>query len=129
MNKKIIFNLLTLLIVAILNVGLLSCSKDDDDEVTPTTYTLKWNFETSYIDDVTLFEYSESGDKIANHRVSNLYKNGSYKFTAAEKAAKVKVYFEMGGSVRWVQQVYYLKKESNTDIDVTSTSLVGRSEP
>ena len=109
-----------------MSVSFASCSSDDDDE---TTYTLKWNFETYGVDDVTLFEYTGTGDKLGSHRVDNLTKNGSYKFTASEKTEKVKIYYEVGGSPRWIQQVFYLKSGSNTDIEVTEHSMVGRKEP
>lgn len=126
MNKKQLLGLMTIMMVTLMSVSFASCSSDDDDE---TTYTLKWNFETYGVDDVTLFEYTGTGDKLGSHRVDNLTKNGSYKFTASEKTEKVKIYYEVGGSPRWIQQVFYLKSGSNTDIEVTEHSMVGRKEP
>ena len=126
MKKKYLLGLITIMMVTLMSVSFASCSNDDDDE---TTYTLKWNVETYGVDDVTLFEYTGTGDKIGSHSVDNLTKNGSYKFTASERAEKVKVYFEIGGSPTWIQQVFYLKSGSNTDIEVTEHSMTGRKEP
>ena len=125
--KKIFFNLTAVVMMAFFCVGLCSCSKDDDND--PTTYTLKWNTETYGVDDIICFEYTGSGDKIGNKDVGYITKNGSYKFTASEKAEKVKVYFEIGGSPRWIQQVYYLKAGGNIDIEVKDNTIVGRNEP
>ena len=125
--KKSIFNLMAIIMIATMIVGLYSCSKDDDN--TPTTYTLKWNTETYGVDDVMCFEYTGGGDKIGNKTVDNITKNGTYKFTASEKAEKVKVYFEIGGSPRWIQQIFFLKAGTNTDIQVTDKTIVGRKEP
>lgn len=73
MTKKYFSNLLTMLMVAMLSFGFASCSSDDD-EVVKTTYTLKWNTATYGVDDVTLFEYTESGDKIATRELTILLK-------------------------------------------------------
>ena len=131
MNKKSFYYLLTIMMVAMLGIGFTSCSNDDDDD--PTTYTLKWNTPTDGVENVMLFEYTENGDKIGNHSVDNLTQNGSYKYTASEKAIKVKIYFDavIGtlSSPRWVQQVYYLKSGTNTDIEVNGNTIIGRKEP
>lgn len=126
MYKKYLSQLMAILMITILCVGFVSCGDDDDE---PTTYTLKWDTFVTGVSDVTLFEYTESGDRINNHRIDNLTKGGTYSNTASDKAAKVKVYFELSGSVRWVQQVYYLKPGNNITIEVTDNTIVGRSEP
>ena len=130
MNKKLWLPLMSIMMVTMLSFGFLSCGSDDDDPTSSTTYTLKWTTETyGIIDDVTLFEYTGNGDKIGNHRIDNIEKNRSYKFTASDKTEKVKVYFKLGSSPRWVQQVYYLKLGSNTDIVVTDNTIIGSKEP
>ena len=125
--KKYYFCMMMAMMVTMLSFSLLSCSSDDDND--PTTYTLKWNTATYGVDDVTLFEYTGGGDKIGNHRVDNITKNGSYKFTASEKAEKIKIYFKIGSSPRWVQQVYFLKSGNNVDIEITDNTIVGSKEP
>ncbi len=126
MYKKRNYFLLAFFMMVLTCVGITSCSSDDDST---TTYSLKWSFSTSYIDDVTLFEYAENGDKVANHSVDNVVENGTYNFTASDRAAKVKVYFKMGSSPKWVQQVFYLKSGGNTIIEVTGQSIIGSKEP
>ena len=128
MNKRFLLQLMTILMVTVFSMCVVSCGSDDDDD-NPTSYTLKWNFKTYAIDNVRLFEYSQSGDKLNNHKIENLTTNGSYKFIATGNAAKVKVYFEISSSPRWVQQVFYLDKGSNIDIVVEDNTTVGRSEP
>ena len=128
MKRKIWQTLVIFTIIGSITYILSSCSKDDD-VASATTYTIKWNFETSLISDVTAFEYAENGDKIGNHRIENLEKNGSYTFTASDKTAKVKVYFKIGSNARWVQNVFYLTAGKNTDIAVNDDTLVGAKEP
>lgn len=127
MRKKVLFEVLCMVIIATTLFSMLSCSKSEDD--LPTTYTLKWNFETYGISNVTLFEYTDNGDKIANNTVDNLEKNGSYTFTADNKTVKVKIYFKMMSNVRWVQQVYYLEAGRNIDIVIQDDTKVGAKEP
>lgn len=111
-------------------VSFASCSSDD--EVADTTYTLHWDTmgSGSLINiDVILFEYSESGDKIGSHSIDKV-KDGDVKsFTAGPKTAKVKVYYEMNDKPKWVQTVFYLVKEKNTDITVDDHTIVGNKEP
>ena len=101
-----------------------SCSKDDD----PATYTLKWQTSTLFIDDVILFEYTADNDVIANNKIGKP-SSTERRFTADSKAKKVKVYFEIDGSPRWVNQVYLLSPGDNTDIVVEDHTLIARKEP
>ena len=120
------FGLLAIICFTMICVGLSSCSKDEDDE---STYTFTWDTSSYMIDDVYLFEYSEAGDKIASNEVGSPSQGHKYKFTATSRAVKVKVYYEINGKPRWVQQVFYLEKGKNKDIVVNGESMVGSKEP
>lgn len=122
MKKNIRFALLAFVILA--GVCFSSCSKDDE----PATYTLKWQTSTSFIDDLTFFEYTGDGDVIANHRIGKPSSSAKM-FTANSNAKKVKVYFEIDGSPRWVKQVYLLSPGENTDIVVDDHTIIARQEP
>ena len=111
-----------------------SCSKNDDPK--ETTYTFSYNLPgyESVSTNITIFEYNQAGEKIANNSF-DIPSSGIYskKFTANSMAEKVKVYVVMkAGTVtsnRWVQQVFYLTTGSNTDIEMTGSTKVGTSEP
>lgn len=125
--KKILF-----LFAVVLPLIFTSCSKDDDDEI--TTYTFKCNLEdySTIETTVTLFEYTSSSEKVGTNSVTA--KNGLTKaFTANEKTEKVKVYVKMDNGIKpsynWVQQVFYLEKGKNTDIEVTGKTMLGTKEP
>ena len=120
MKRNIRFALLAFVLLA--GVCFSSCSKEDE----PATYTLKWKTSTLYIDDLTFFEYDSDGDVIANQRIGTPYEK---KFTANKKAKKVKVYFELNGSPRWVKQVYLLSPGENTDIVIEDNTMIARQEP
>lgn len=127
--KKISFFLM--LIMASV-VSLTSCSKDDS--VSPTTYTFLY----SIADDpdmsvsMTILEYNSKGEQIANNNVE--CKNGLSKtFIANSNTEKVKLYLtatvNSKSASRWVQEVYYLKKNDNTTIEYTGKTIVGLLEP
>lgn len=120
------YGLLILLCITVFSICLSSCSKEEDEEA---TYTLKWQSYASFVDDVYIFEYSESGDKIASNEVGKPSTSQSYKFTANKRAVKVKVYYEFDGTPMWIQQVFYLEKGKNIDIVVNGETMVGRKEP
>lgn len=112
-------------------VSFASCSSDDD-VVADTTYTLHWETVGSgnlFNIDVILFEYSESGDKIGSHSIDKIKEGDVKPFTAGPNTAKVKVYYEMNDKPKWVQTVFYLVKEMNTDITVDDNTIVGSKEP
>ena len=37
--------------------------------------------------------------------------------------------YTIGGSPRWIQQIFFLKAGTNTDVEVTDKTIVGRKEP
>jgi|WetSurMetagenome_2_1015567.scaffolds.fasta_scaffold32191_4 hypothetical protein len=128
--KKKISVLLMLLIASV--VSLTSCSKDDS--VSPTTYTFLY----SIADDpdmsvsMTILEYNSKGEQIANNNVKCM-SGLSKTFTANSNTEKVKLYLTVTvnskSASRWVQQVYYLKKNDNTTIEFTGKTMVGIIEP
>lgn len=125
--KKILF-----LLAIALPLMFSSCSKDDDPSA--TTYTIKCDLEDHSVIEttITVFEYTDSGEKVGTNSVTA--QNGLTKaFTANEKTEKVKVYVKMDNGIKpsynWVQQVYYLEKEKNTDIELTGKTMLGSKEP
>jgi hypothetical protein len=82
---------------------------------------------------MTILEYNSKGEQIANNNVkctSGLSKT----FTANSNTEKVKLYLTVKvvnskSTSRWVQQVYYLKKNDNTTIEFTGKTMIGIIEP
>lgn len=113
-----------------------SCSKEEPElPQTNTQYTV--NFLTTppkgFTINLTLFEYNSSGEKIGQNHLKNCTYGVSEQFTASPKSEKVKVYMvsEFNGQSfpAWVQQVYYLNKGNNTDININGEIRVGSTEP
>lgn len=115
-----------------------SCTKEDPD----STYTVKFNISTATADaaikcDVTVFEYTDSGEKIGQNTVNQMTAGATRKFTANSKAVKVKVYIKMYApnvssvtpKYLWVQQVYYLETGKNIDIAIEDSTMTGSKEP
>lgn len=122
MKKLFGFMLLCVTSVFILS----SCSKDEDYEliIKDTTY----RFSYSAIDapegfdlDITLFEYNEKDEIIDQKNINNVYTGYSTIFKANKNAEKVKVYITASNGdisiYNWVQQIFYLEKENNIDIN------------
>ena len=130
MKKKSLLTILAVSMATMLTPVFSSCSKDDDESGSPTTYTFVYKAAgASYVDNVKLFEYTENGDKISNNTISSIQEGRKYDFTAADKAVKVKVYIQMGTTPRWIQQVFYLKIGSNTLIELNDKTVIGKNEP
>jgi len=114
-------------------VSLTSCSKDDS--VSPTTYTFLYSMDdlSDISASMTILEYNSKGEQIANNNIE--CKNGLSKtFTANPNTEKVKLYLTVKAAnskaaSRWIQQIYYLKKNDNTTIEFAGTTLVGILEP
>lgn len=110
------------------------CSKDDDPK--PTTYTFKYEL-TGDSDlvtvDFTFFEYNEKDERVGFNTLKNVKYGQSKTFEANGNTQKVKAYLTMSGGsterTRWIQQVYYLNIESNTDIIINGSTLIGALEP
>lgn len=126
--KKILFFLAMLPMVIFT-----SCSDDDDVQ---TTYTLKYNVEStsSRIEtSVWLYEYNEIGEVVKTNTVDDITENYTETFNANENAVKVKAQVRMsGGGIetnRWVQTVFYLETGGSTDISINDKTIVGIKEP
>lgn len=131
--------ILTSLLVASTMSILMSCDKTDP-QVPDTTYTITANLtgpssEYTIHHDLTIFEYNEEGEKVANNSMEKIVTE-TKKFTANAQAVKVKVYIKMYGDIStigtkyyWVQQVFYLEEGKNNDIKVDGHSIVGSKEP
>lgn len=83
--------------------------------------------------DITVFEYNSKDERVGSNSLNDIQYGESKVFKASSNAEKVKVYIKMSvGTVErylWVQQVYYLKNNSNLDIKVTGTTMTGTKEP
>lgn len=119
-----------------------ACSSDDDEKqeeekVQDTTYTFSFTADDpsaqGITTNITLFEYNEKGERIAQNHVNDCRKGRKENFKANEKSQKVKVYItNTKGSqsvYQWVQQVYYLEKGKNVSVAVTGESRIGKNEP
>jgi len=80
-----------------------------------------------------LFEYNENGEIIGNSTINEIQSGYVESFVAKENSVKVKVQVRMSGgtsnSNEWVQQVFYLQKEGNTDIAINDETIIGTKEP
>ena len=114
-----------------------ACSSDDEmEEVQDTTYTFTYtddNLPQKFTCDFTLFEYNDTGERVAQNHVKNCRKGTAMDFVANTNSQKVKAYFVITNGTqsegRWVQQVYYLEKGKNVEITVTSETIIGITEP
>lgn len=95
--------------------------------ITPTS-AVKW--------DVTVYEYNEAGEKVANNSISKAVFGSNQTFTANSRAVKVKVYIKMYGEnttvapqYLWVQQVYYLEEGECIELSIDDHTKVGNKEP
>ena len=128
---------ITLLLTAMF-LTLSACSSDDDEEIeiADTIYMFTYTGENPpdgvYLN-VTLFEYNELGEKIAQNHFNRCRKGYYHGYIANKNSLKVKVYLETtNGSksdANWVQQVFYLEKGNRIEITVTGESRIGKTEP
>ena len=110
-----------MLLCAMMVFSLSSCSKEEG----VSTYTFKFNAPTLWGDaSVILFECDNIGDKINSNSIK-CKKGYSKTFTAREGAERIKVYIDG----KWVQQVFILNNGSNTNIEITGNTLIGKEEP
>lgn len=110
-----------------------ACSGDEDDF--PATYTIWCNTELGgYSNEVRIFEYNDKGDKIYDRIINNVKQGSKYTYTAStDDVEKVKVYISVESVFNsrsgWVQRVFYLNKNKNTDIFLESNTVIGSKEP
>lgn len=122
-----------------------SCEKMSNE----TTYTFIENSsgyeylenEAPYGTDVTLeyviSEYTESGLKVASNMVRNLPSGASKKFKATEEAYYVTVKMQVEliagnktyNDIRYVSNVFLLKQNKHTNIEITDKTLFQTREP
>lgn len=118
-----------------------ACSSDDDERKEPerekdTTYIFSYtadNPQGGLIVNITLFEYNNQGEVVKQNTVNNCKQGFQRQYTANTHAQKVKVYIEVTNGTKsvynWVQQVYYLEKGKNVDVDVTGSVRIAPTEP
>lgn len=115
-----------------------SCEKENvRTPAEPTTYTFYYTAdemsEYGYKLDITLFEYNEKDEIVSQKTIQDCRTGHRQDFTANNLSEKVKVYasvsYESKSVYFWVQQVYYLTKNTNTFIEVNGTTRIGGTEP
>jgi len=131
--------ILPILVILIATTLMFSCQKVDTEK--STTYTIKMNMPTATADAnvkyaLTVFEYNEDGEKVANNSIDPALYGSSKTFTANSRSVKLKVHVKMYAPssaispvYRWVQQVFYLEDGKNIDILLEDTTTVGNSVP
>ena len=87
-----------------------------------------------YSNEVRIFEYNDKGDKIYDRKINNVKQGSKYTYTAStDDVEKVKVYISVESVFNsrsgWVQRVFYLNKNKNTDIFLESNTVIGSKEP
>lgn len=109
-----------------------ACSNDDDEQA---TYTF-----THTLDDVegitlkvTLFEYNEKDELVAQNYVNDCRNGHTQNFAANKASQKVKVHFLASTRSQsvgfWMQQVYYLEEGKKIQITVTDESKMDTKYP
>ena len=101
---------------------LTSCKKE-------TTYTFVDRSENTNGRLTILKEYDINGLCIANNSIETTIPYQNYNYIANERSELVKIYVSWGSTYRWVQQVYYLEKGKNTNIEINGYTIVGPAEP
>lgn len=114
-----------------------SCGKSSEGGGSDaTTYTLKNGLSPAKEGvkvDFTIYECNSKGEKIANHKITDMGYGTSSTFTASAQAEKLKIYFKAYGNTvnyyYWVQQIFYLSKGKNTSITITNSTVTAETEP
>lgn len=128
--KKILF------LLAMLPMFVFMACSDDDDEK-QATYTLKYDMSGSSSSmvnvSVWLFEYNDNDEVVGTNTVNDIPETYTETFNANPLSVKVKAQYRLSGgslsSNRWVQQVFYLNKSGNVDINIDGETVVGTKEP
>lgn len=127
-----------LIVLSALFIGFTSCSKDDEfPPPIPKPYTYSIRYDVQTFDGLTvnlaIFEYNDNGEKIHHNIINNCRRGTQKSFAANDKTTKVKVYItvESNNATKsfWIQQVYYLNKDSENRITINDTTMTGTSEP
>lgn len=117
---------------------MVSCSRNEEEVevIKDTTYTfiyLASDVPEGIVLSITLFEYNDKDERIGQQSVKNVYNGFSDVFVANKNAQKVKVYlkteYQDKSIYNWVQQVFYLESGSNTNIEITGETQIGKQEP
>lgn len=116
-----------------------SCSKDDEPKVENTTFSYELKNELrihsyrdkNYVDTakvVTVIEFNDNNDILESHIIKPLKSGIKSEFIANELSTKVRVLYEFSDTYsfevlqqektyfRWIEKVYFLTKNKNTEI-------------
>lgn len=116
-----------LILCLVLSSALLtSCTKEK-------FYSITNNFE--YGQETIIYEYNEEDEPINVHpETLNAYENNI--FTCSNDVVKIKIFvsgYHIDGffldSGNWIQQVFYLEKNKNTNIVLDGSTIVGPERP
>ncbi len=83
---------------------------------------------------VMVFECNDMSEKLHTNTVEKVQEGEKYSFTASsDMISKIKIYYSkesfLGDSHKWVQQVFILNREGNTNIVINGDTIVGNQEP
>lgn len=125
-------------LVAVLMIG---CEKENTkprNGSSSTTYTVNVSgiqIPSGMALEILAVEYSASNDRLQVNRFNMTSSSMTKKYTANSRTEKVKIAFNASNpstgqtASRWVQQVFYLDKGTNTNISITGSSPTGTTEP
>ena len=117
-----LFTLIALFCVLTLS----SCEK----EPLPSTYSLTLDMDFYGTVKVMVFECNDMSEKLHANTVEKVQEGEKYSFTASsDMISKIKIYYSnesfLGDSHKWVQQVFILNREDNTNIVINGDTIVG----
>lgn len=136
---------LLMLMFASAAILLAGCEKDNTTQLdgnSSSQQTTTYTIEVSGVDvpsgmalEFVIFEYSASNEKLEVNRFNLTSSSMTRTYSANERTEKVKIAWVASvpstgqSATRWVQQVFYLDKGSNTIIKITGNTTVGTTEP
>lgn len=124
--KRLLFIILAISLAAFMSF---SCTKEKENAM----YTIVCNFDTAINTTIMVFECDDQGSKLANNVIDDAEEGQEYSFTAIPEATRVKVYYKQetfwGTTDKWVQQVFVLRDQENTEILLDDNMIVGNKEP
>ena len=124
--KTKLFTLIALFCV----LALSSCKK----EPLPTTYSVTFQASLSGYVTARVFECNEMSEKLYANSIEYVRSQKKYSFTvSSDMISKIKIHYTIKDSPsdghNWIQQVFILNKEGNTDIALDYMTIVGKLEP
>ncbi|MCK9320040.1 hypothetical protein [Methanoculleus sp.] len=121
--------LILILAAAMLLVG---CKKEEEPEK-DATYSFVNNLSQYYYVDTYIMECAENGDVIKSYNIDRAITGKVYSYTAQKMTVKVKIFLDMTYGTReyhkWINQVFYLTKGDNTNIELNPDTILSTDKP